>query len=181
MNLITLSFPLDYILLIITVLFTIFSTWKGLIQSILGLMTWIGSIIITLYSYNAFSNYLNNLLLKIEIFQNYQTISNYLSIIISIPLIFLISLFILKRIRQILSSDLDRKILGVLIDKIFGIIYGIVFSYFIFSTMMFTLNKFNLNNLNFWLINNSEILRNINTINEEYIFKFFPDPEIENL
>ena len=181
MSLISLSFPLDYIVLIITILFTIFSTWKGLIQSILGLMTWIGSIIITLYSYNTFSNYLNNLLLKIEIFQNYQTISNYLSIIISIPLIFLISLFILKRIRQILSSDLDRKILGVLIDKIFGIIYGIVFSYFIFSTMMFTLNKFNLNNLNFWLINNSEILSNINTINEEYIFKFFPYSEVENL
>ena len=80
-----------------------------------------------------------------------------------------------------MSTDLDRKILGVLIDKIFGIIYGIVFSYFIFSTMMFTLNKFNLNNLNFWLINNSEILSNINTINEEYIFKFFPYPEIENL
>ena len=181
MSLINLSFPLDYILLIITILFTILSTWKGLIQSILGLMTWIGSIIITLYSYNVFSNYLNNLLLKIEIFQNYQTISNYLSIIISIPVIFLISLFMLKRIRQILSTDLDRKILGVLIDKIFGIIYGIVFTYFIFSTMMFTLNKFNLNNLNFWLINNSEILSNINTINEEYIFKFFPYPEIENL
>ena len=181
MSLISLSFPLDYIVLIITILFTIFSTWKGLIQSILGLMTWIGSIIITLYSYNTFSNYLNNLLLKIEIFQNYETISNYLSIIISIPVIFLISLFILKRIRQILSSDLDRKILGVLIDKIFGIIYGIVFSYFIFSTMMFTLNKFNLNNLNFWLINNSEILSNINTINEEYIFKFFPYSEVENL
>ncbi|SVD67566.1 uncharacterized protein METZ01_LOCUS420420, partial [marine metagenome] len=34
--------------------------------------------------------------------------SNILSIIISIPVIFLISLFILKKIRKFLSSDLDK-------------------------------------------------------------------------
>ena len=179
MSLISLSFPIDYILLIITILFTIFSTWKGLIQSILGLMTWVGSIIITLYSYNAFSNYLNNQLLKIEIFQNYETLSNFLSIIIAIPVIFLISLFILKRIKLILSSDLDKQILGVLIDKAFGMIFGVVFSYFIFSTMIFILNKFSLQDLNNWLMKNSEILNTINTINEEYIYKFIPPEEIE--
>ena len=172
MNLISLSFPIDYILLIITVLFTIFSSWKGLIQSILGLMTWVGSIIITLYSYNAFSNYLNNLLLKIEIFQNYEVLSNYLSIIIAIPIIFLISLFILKRIRQILSADLDKQILGILIDKILGTIYGIIFSYFVFSTSIFILNKFSFQDLNYWLMNNSEILNTINNVNEVYIYKF---------
>ena len=120
MSLINLTFPLDYVLLIITILFVIISTWKGLIQSILGLMTWVGSIIITLYSYNSFSNYLNNQLLKIKIFQNYETLSIYLSIIIAIPIIFLISLFILKRIRKVLSSDLDKQILGILIDKKLG-------------------------------------------------------------
>ena len=181
MSTISLSFPIDYILLIITVLFTIFSTWKGLIQSILGLMTWVGSIIITLYSYNAFSNYLNNQLLKIEIFQNYEILSNFLSIIIAIPVIFLISLFILKRIKLILSSDLDKQILGVLIDKAFGMIFGVVFSYFIFSTMIFILNKFSLQDLNHWLINNSEILSTINTFNEEYIYKFIPSQEIERI
>ena len=179
MSIISLSFPIDYILLIITVLFTIFSTWKGLIQSILGLMTWVGSILITLYSYNAFSNYLNNQLLKIKIFQNYEILSNLLSIIIAIPVIFLISLFILKRIKLILSSDLDKQILGVLIDKAFGMIFGVVFSYFIFSTMIFILNKFSLQDLNYWLINNSEILSTINAFNEEYIYKFIPSKEIE--
>ena len=57
MNTLNLIFPLDYIILIVSIIFMIFSAWKGLIQSILGLMTWLGSIIITLYSYKAFSIY----------------------------------------------------------------------------------------------------------------------------
>jgi len=181
MNLISLSFPIDYILLIITVLFIIFSAWKGLIQSILGLMTWVGSIIITLYSYNAFSNYLNNQLLKIKIFQNYETLSYFLSIIIGIPVIFLISLLILKSIKKILSSDLDKRISGVLLDKILGAIFGLIFSYFIFSTVIFTLNKFDFEKLNNWLINNSEILYNINNFNEGYIYHFMSSDIKEGL
>ena len=103
MNIINFNFPLDYVLLIIAILFIIFSAWKGLIQSILGLLTWVGSIIITLYSYNAFSNFIDIQLLKIKLFQNFEMMSNIISIIISIPVIFLISLFILKRVRKFLS------------------------------------------------------------------------------
>ena len=44
-----LIFPLDYVVLLISVLFILFSAWKGFIQSILALMTWVGSIIITLF------------------------------------------------------------------------------------------------------------------------------------
>ena len=72
MNTINFNFPIDYILFIIAILFIIFSAWKGLIQSILGLMTWVGSIIITLYSYNSFSNFLDTQLLKIKFFQNFE-------------------------------------------------------------------------------------------------------------
>ena len=64
MNNINLYFPLDYIILIIILLFVIFSTWKGFIQSVLGLMTWVGSIIITLYSYVSLSDYINKQLYK---------------------------------------------------------------------------------------------------------------------
>ena len=181
MSIINLNFPIDYILVIITLLFTILSTWKGLIQSVLGLMTWVGSIIITLYSYNAFSIYLNNQLLKIDFFKNYESLSYFISIIISIPIIFLISLFILKKIRKVLSSDLDKQILGVLIDKTLGIIYGIIFSYFIFSTMLYALNKFNLENMNVWFINNSKILYTINDYNNEYVYKFIPSNINEEL
>ena len=177
MNIINFNFPLDYILLIIAILFIILSTWKGLIQSILGLLTWVGSIIITLYSYNAFSNFIDTQLLKIKLFQNYEMISNIISVIISIPLIFLISLFILKKVRKFLSSDLDRQIFGIIIDKVFGVIYGLIFTYFIYSTILFTFNKFNFEDLNQWFINNSQILSTINNINELYIYELLPITE----
>ena len=175
MNNINLYFPLDYIILIIILLFVIFSTWKGFIQSVLGLMTWVGSIIITLYSYVSLSDYINYQLLKIEIFQSYEMISNFISIIISIPIIFLISLFILKRIRRVLSSDLDKQILGLLIDKLLGIIYGFIFSYFLLTTLIYLLNQFNFESTSIWFVNNSNILLNINNFNEEHIYNLIDD------
>ncbi|PPR45951.1 MAG: hypothetical protein CFH16_01069 [Alphaproteobacteria bacterium MarineAlpha5_Bin6] len=180
MNLINIIFPLDYIILTITLLIIIFSAFKGFIQSLLGLMTWVGSIIITLYSYDSFANYINNQLYKINFFQNYDFLTNVLSIIIAIPIIFLISLFILKRIRKILSSDLDKQIFGIIIDKFFGIIYGIAFSYIIFSSLIFALEKFNLNDLNQWLLINSEILNNIFIVNQEYIYNLIPNNNENN-
>ncbi len=179
MNIINFNFPLDYILLVIAILFIIISAWKGIIQSILGLLTWVGSIIITLYSYNAFSNFIDSQLLKIKIFQNYEMISNIISIMISIPVIFLISLFILRKVRKFLSSDLDKQIFGIIIDKVFGILYGLIFTYFIYSTILFTFNKFNFENLNLWFIDNSQILNIINSINEQYIYELLPAIENE--
>ena len=179
MNTINFNFPIDYILFIIAILFIIISTWKGLIQSILGLMTWVGSIIITLYSYNSFSNFLDTQLLKIKLFQNFEMVSNIISIIISIPVIFLISLFILKKIRKFLSSDLDKQIFGIIIDKVFGVLYGLIFTYFIYSTILFTLNKFKFEDLNQWFINNSQILSIINNTNEQYIYELLPVIENE--
>ena len=178
MNIINFNFPLDYVLLIIAILFIIFSAWKGLIQSILGLLTWVGSIIITLYSYNAFSNFIDTQLLKIKLFQNYEMMSNIFSIIISIPVIFIISLFILKKVRKFLSSDLDKQIFGIIIDKVFGVLYGLIFTYFIYSTILFTLSKFN-EDLNQWFIDNSQILSIINNINEQYIYELLPVIENE--
>ena len=179
MNIINFNFPLDYVLLIIAILFIIFSAWKGLIQSILGLLTWVGSIIITLYSYNAFSNFIDTQLLKIKLFQNYEMISNIISIIISIPVIFLISLFILKKVRKFLSSDLDKQIFGIIIDKVFGVLYGLIFTYFIYSTILFTFYKFKFESLNQWFLDNSQILSIINNINEQYIYEIIPTVENE--
>ena len=179
MNIINFNFPLDYVLLIIAILFIIFSTWKGFILSILGLMTWVGSIIITLYFYNVFSNFIDTQLLKIKLFQNYEMMSNIISIIISIPVIFLISLFILKKIRKFLSSDLDKQIFGIIIDKVFGVLYGLIFTYFIYSTILFTFNKFNFEDLNQWFIDNSQILNIINNINEQYVYELLPVTENE--
>ena len=63
-------YVIDYILLFITLLFVFFSIWKGFIQSILGLMTWIGSIFITLIFYEKLSNYLSSKLNEFTFFEN---------------------------------------------------------------------------------------------------------------
>ena len=165
-----LIFPYDYIIILIILLIIFFSFWKGLIQSILGLLTWVGSILITIYSYDTLAVFVTKQMMKIKIFQNYEYLTNIASIIIVIPTIFLISLFLLKRIRNFLSADLDRKILGIIFDKLFGAIYGIVFSYVILSAFIIILEKFNIYDFNDWLIINSNIINSINLLNNEYFF-----------
>ena len=162
----------DYIILSLSVVIIIFTFWRGFINSILGLLTWVGSLFITIYTYEYLSQYLNNLLLNINFLSGFEQIISIFSIIISIPIIFLISLFILKRVRKILSSDLDKQILGIILDKFFGIIYGIIFSYVIYSTVMyFTINSKieTINNFNIFLIENSNILKKISNNNNNII------------
>ena len=165
----------DYIVLLLTIIFVIFSFWKGFINSVLGLLTWIGSVIITIFTYEFLSNYLNNIFLNIDFLSNYEQITYILSFLISIPLIFLLSLFLLKRIRKILSSDLDKQILGIILDKFFGIIYGLIFTYVIYSSVLYFTNNNEfmiLKNFNIFLKNNSNILNQISTYNENIISRF---------
>ena len=169
-----LIFPIDHIILTIGLIVVIFCFWIGVINSILGLLTWIGSIIITIYFYNNLSFFINKQLLNIEILKNYEQITNLISIILSIPIIFLISLFILKKMRRIISSDLDSQIFGKIIDKVFGFLFGFLFNYIIFSTIIYGTNNFEfLSNLNNFLLENSYILKEIETFNNtllNYIF-----------
>ena len=138
--------------------------------SILGLLTWIGSIIITIYFYTSLSDFLNSQLLNINILKNYEQITSILSILISIPLIFLISLFILKKIRKIISSDIDKQILGLLVDKIFGFLFGFIFSYILFSTIVYFTNSLELLNfLNEWLLENSYLLSELESFNDSLL------------
>ena len=172
-----LIFPIDHIILTIALIVVIFCFWKGVINSILGLLTWIGSIIITIYFYNNLSSFINKQLLNIEILKNYEQITNLISIILSIPIIFLISLFILKKLRKIISSDLDSQILGKIIDKVFGFLFGFLFNYIIFSTIIYGINNFEfLDNLNSFLLENSYILQQIDEINKNLLnYIFFQD------
>ena len=138
--------------------------------SILGLLTWIGSIIITIYFYTSLSDFLNSQLLNFNILKNYEQITDILATLISIPLIFLISLFILKKIRKIISSDINKQILGLLIDKIFGFLFGFIFSYIIFSTIIYFTNNFELLNfLNEWLLDNSYLLSELDEFNNSLL------------
>ena len=85
------------------------------------------------------------------------------------PIIFIISLFLLKRIRKILSSDLDKQILGVMFDKFFGIIYGFIFSYIIMTSVIILLQRFELNSLEKWITENSTIILEIKNTNINYL------------
>ena len=170
--------PYDYIVIIISFIFIFFSFWKGFIQSFLGLLTWLGSIIITIYSYSILATFVSKQLLKIDLFKNYELIANVIGTIIAIPLIFLISLFILKKIRKFLSNDLDQQILGIILDKSLGLIYGFLFSYIIFSTLLYGIEKIDLFEPFYnWLINPkySYILYKINEINITIINYFNPE------
>ncbi len=173
--------PFDYIVIVITCIFVVFGFWKGFINSVLGLLTWVGSVFITIYSYEYLSDYLNNLFLNIDFLSNFEQLISILSVLISIPLIFLLSLFILKRVRKIFSSDLDKQILGLILDKFFGTIYGLVFSYVIYSTILYFTNNndFNiLNNFNIFLIENSNILDQISDYNKNIIEYYIDDSSI---
>ncbi len=181
MNIINIDFLFfDYLFIILTVVIVLFSIWKGFINSILGILTWVGSVFITIYTYEIIANYLNNILLNIDFLSSFEQFVSIISIFISIPLIFLLSLFFLKRIRKFLSQDLDRQILGLIIDKFLGAVYGIVFTYIVFSTLLYFTNNNNmstLNNINQFLIQNSNILNQIDVFNNNVIEVYSSDTD----
>ena len=181
MNILNLQIlPFDYLIIALTLVIVFFYFWRGFINSILSLLTWIGSLFITIFSYKYLSSYLNNILLNIEFLSNFDQFNYILSILISIPLIFLLSLFILKRIRKIISNDLDKKLLGYVLDKFFGIIYGFLFSYIIFSSVIyFTTNNdiTILNNLNYFLLDSSNVLKEISLYNDDVLNYFITNTE----
>ena len=172
-----LIFPIDHIIITIGSILVIFCFWKGIVNSILGLLTWIGSILITIYFYTALSELINKQFLKIEVFTNYEQITLLVSTLLSIPIIFLFSLFILKKLRKIISSDLDSQTLGKIIDKIFGFLFGFIFNYIIFTTVIYIINNFEfLNNFNNFLFENSFLLNELNTFNSNLLnYIFFED------
>ena len=173
-----LIFPFDYILVILMFLIVIFSGFKGFINSILGLLTWVGAILLTIYTYETFSNFISKQILNINFFQNYEYLSSIISVILSIPIIFLASIFILKRIRIFLTSDMDKNIMGLIFDKIFGLIYGFIFFYIVLTTSIILLEKFNLSSFSNWLDNNSLIIQNIDHINDKYLIIINSDKKI---
>ena len=75
----------------------------------------------------------------------------------------------LKKIRKFLSEDLDKKILGLLFDKIFGFIYGVFFSYVILTALNIMIKKFEFNELNNWSKENSFLILNVDRFNSKYI------------
>ena len=166
MNISNLIFPYDYVLLIIAILIVIISTLKGFVSSILGLFTWIGSILLTIYSYENLSNVLTHQILKINFFQNYEYWTNILSIIISIPIIFILTIFVLRKIKKFMSSDLNYQLLGLILDKLFGLIYGLIFTYLVFTASLIMIERLNFNST--IIYDNSNIIFYLDNINNKY-------------
>ena len=169
----------DYLFIILGLFIIIFSTWKGFIQSILGLLTWIGAILISIYFHQYLSELIVIQLSNWEFIAKNLPIENISKYILSIPLIFFLSLFLLKKFRKFLTSDLDKNFFGILMDKIFGLLFGIIFTYVILSTIIFsqTLIKFDWyeNKIINPLKEKSQILKTINDINIKI------KPQIENV
>ena len=166
--------PWDYIFSVIILLIVFFSFWRGFIQSILGLLTWVGSIIITIYSWEWLNGHISRALNSFEQIQKLDPLSNYIGFILSIPIIFILSLIILRKIRRLISSDIDKATLGIILDKFFGILYGFLFSYIIYSAFLHAIGPMSpnigiLNDLQSFLINNSIILEKINELNSNLL------------
>ena len=131
-------------------------------------------IIIIKYSFSLIQFILKKSLIKQEnltnFFNNWDQLSQVIGIVISIPSIFIISLIVLRKIRKIISTDIDKATIGIILDKFFGIIWGFLFSYILLSTLLiFIQNYMIFNDLLYFFINNSTILNQINELNNNII------------
>lgn len=163
----------DYFILIIIIISMIFSFMKGFVQSLLGLLTWIGSTIITLIFYENLSNFISSYINRIEFFEQ-SGLSVIISTVLSIPFIFLLSLILLRKIKSLISTNFQKSSLGTFFDKIFGIIYGFTFGLIIISITTITIEKIYKNFQNTKLINNSTLYTYLDIINKDYIIKYSP-------
>lgn len=164
---------LDYILIIIISITIIFSFFKGFIQSLLGLLTWVGAVIITLIFYENFANFISSYLNKINFLEE-SGLSIIISTILSIPFIFLVSLIILKKARNMISADFQKSSLGSIIDRLFGIVYGFIFGLLVISISLITINNISKGFSSSAFVKNSILYPYIDELNSNYIMKYIP-------
>ena len=163
----------DYFIFIIILISIIFSFIKGFVQSLLGLLTWIGATIITLIFYENLSNFIANYINRIGFFEQ-SGLSAIISTGLSIPFIFLLSLILLRKIKSLISTNFQKSSLGTFFDKIFGIIYGFTVGLIIISITTITIEKIYDNFQNTRLINNSKLYPYLDTFSKEYIIRYTP-------
>ncbi|MFL2510250.1 MAG: CvpA family protein [Alphaproteobacteria bacterium] len=162
---------LDYLITILSILIIVFSAWKGFIQSLLGILSWIGAILISVNFHPFLGDIILDQVSKLEFIARLNLpLEGIIKYLIAIPIIFILSFYLLKKFRKFITSDLDKGILGTIIDKFFGIIFGIIFSYIILSTILISNSIISSNwyekNIVLLLKNNSTILIKIDEINQ---------------
>ena len=163
----------DYFIIIIICISILISFFKGFIQSFLGLLTWIGAVIITLIFYENLAYFITNYLNRINFLEK-SGLSIMIATVLSIPFIFLISLIILKKIRSLLSADFNKSGIGNLFDKILGFIYGFIFGLIIVIITITTINNFTDDFRETAFVKNSLIYPYIQDISNKYINKYSP-------
>ena len=162
---------IDYLITILCILIIVFSAWKGFIQSLLGILSWIGAILISVNFHPFLGDIILDQVSKLEFIARLNLpLEGIIKYLIAIPITFILSFYLLKKFRKFITSDLDKGILGTLIDKLFGIIFGIIFSYIILSTILISNSIISSNwyekNIVLLLKNNSTILIKIDEINQ---------------
>tara|TARA_Y100000741_G_scaffold260921_1_gene201598 strand:- start:88 stop:654 length:567 start_codon:yes stop_codon:yes gene_type:complete len=162
---------LDYLITILSILIIVFSAWKGFIQSLLGILSWIGAILISVNFHPFLGDIILDQVSKLEFIARLNLpLEGIIKYLIAIPITFILSFYLLKKFRKFITSDLDKGILGTIIDKFFGIIFGIIFSYIILSTILISNSIISSNwyekNIVLLLKNNSTILIKIDEINQ---------------
>jgi len=165
--------PLDYLIISLSLFIIFFTTLKGFVQSILALMTWIGSIFITMHFHKYLSELISNQMSKWDSISQLLPVHEISKYVLAIPIMFFISLFILKKFKKFISSDLNKNFFGMLLDRMFGLVFGVAFSYIILTTILLSPSIFEFNWLkeNFIpsLIKNSKLIIEIDKINNVII------------
>ena len=162
---------IDYLITILSILIIVFSALKGFIQSLLGVLSWIGAILISVNFHPFLGDIILDQVSKLEFIARLNLpLEGIIKFLIAIPITFILSFYLLKKFRKFITSDLDKGIIGTLIDKFFGIIFGIIFSYIILSTILISNSIISSNwyekNIVLLLKNNSTILMKIDEINQ---------------
>ncbi|MDC0037559.1 CvpA family protein [Alphaproteobacteria bacterium] len=165
---------IDYLIIILSILIILFSTWKGFIQSLLGVLSWIGAVLISINFHSFLGDIILDQVSKLEFITRLNLpLDNISKYLIAIPITFILSFYLLKKFKKFITSDLDKGIFGNLIDKFFGIIFGIIFSYIILTTILISNSIIDNNwyekNIVLKLKDSSTILIKINEINQNYI------------
>ena len=79
------------------------------------------------------------------------------------------------------SEESLFKINSEIIDKIFGFLFGFIFNYIIFSTVIYGINNFEfLNNLENFLLENSFLLQELNTFNNNLLTNIFYNEDLNS-
>ena len=162
----------DYFLIIFLTVSIVFSFIKGFIQSLLGLLTWIGAVIVTLIFYENIANYFTSYLNNISFLEK-SGLSLIISTVLSIPFIFLVSLIILKKMRSMISNNFQKSSIGNILDKILGIFYGFIFGTLLVAILIITINNFSNNFETSNFIQNSYIYPFIKGLNN-YLLDYLP-------